>query len=91
MLFLPSASYTRADLYEILNIPAEKRGGDWETGYHRHGDEHYIFANVGIPGRTEHDYDNKWLGAGRLLWQAKWRRSISSRASWSRGRSGCGG
>ena len=30
----------------------------------------YVFTNVGSPGRTGHDYDNRWEGS-RLRWYGK--------------------
>jgi 5-methylcytosine-specific restriction protein A len=63
-------TYTRNDIYELLGIPLSERGGDWLNGYHRHGDDYYIFCNVGVPGRTGHDYDNYWDGE-RLVWRGK--------------------
>ncbi|GEM_PF-5391746 len=33
--------------------PENERGGDWLNGYHRHGEDYYIFCNVGVPGRTQ--------------------------------------
>jgi 5-methylcytosine-specific restriction protein A len=46
------------------------RGGDWATGYHRYDGDWYVFANVGLPGRTGHDYENRWIGDD-LLWRGK--------------------
>jgi len=46
-----------------LGLP-RTRGGSWDTGYHREGDEWLLFPNVGIPGRTGHDYNNRWTTEG---------------------------
>src|SRR4030095_203506 len=62
--------YTRANLYELLQIPVEQRRGDWDTGHHRHQDEWFIFATIGGPGRTGHDYSNRWDG-DRFIWRTK--------------------
>jgi 5-methylcytosine-specific restriction protein A len=64
------ALYSRKDLYESLAIPFSKQGGDWLNGYHRHGSDYYIFCNIGLPGRTGHDYPNQWDG-DRLIWHGK--------------------
>ena len=61
-MFTIGSTYTRNDIYEILSLPEDERGGDWLNGYHRHGEDYYIFCNVGVPGRTGHDYDNHWEG-----------------------------
>lgn len=60
--------YTRRDLYDVLEVSPERQGGDWNTGYHQHEGAWFIFANVGGPGRTGHDYSNQWVG-NRLVWE----------------------
>lgn len=69
-MYTVGAQYTRNDIYEILEIPQGERGGDWLNGYHRHSESYYIFCNIGVPGRTGHDYDNHWDGE-RLIWHGK--------------------
>ena len=69
-MFNVGSQYSRADIYEILNIPIERQGGDWQNGYHREGKDYYIFCNVGIAGRTGHDYDNHFEGS-TLVWHGK--------------------
>ena len=63
-------TYTRADVQKLLNVPPSKRRGDWDTGYHRHADEWFIFANIGTAGRTGHNYRNRWVGPN-LEWRGK--------------------
>lgn len=62
--------YTRAQICDLLGVPEDARRGDWNTGYHRHNGEWFIFANVGIPGRTGNDYANQWIGDD-LQWEGK--------------------
>lgn len=69
-MFTIGSTYTRNDIYKFLGIPEDERGGDWLNGYHRHGEDYYIFCNIGVPGRTGHDYDNHWEGE-KLIWHAK--------------------
>jgi 5-methylcytosine-specific restriction protein A len=69
-VFVVGESYTRNDIYDIVGVPGNLRGGDWETGYHRHGDAFFIFANVGVAGQTGHDYANS-LEGDRLAWCGK--------------------
>ncbi|GKR04431.1 hypothetical protein KAM472_41740 [Aeromonas caviae] len=66
-MYTIGSTYTRNDIYEILGLPENERGGDWLNGYHRHGEDYYIFCNIGVPGRTGHDYDNHWEGE-KLIW-----------------------
>lgn len=51
-------------------VPDNKRGGDWLNGYHRHGNDYYIFYNVGTLGRIGHNYSNHWEGE-TLVWYGK--------------------
>lgn len=64
------SEYTRSDLYDLLSLPEEKRGGDWDTGYHRHGDAWFVFVNIDTSARTGHDYRNGWDG-NRLVWRGR--------------------
>lgn len=60
--------YTREDVAELIGYPEEKRrGGNWMTGGTKFGDAFYIFANIGLPGRTGHDYPNRWDGKELIL------------------------
>lgn len=62
--------YTRADIYKILDIPESKQKGDWLNGYHRYENDYYVFCNIGIAGRTGHDYNNHW-DRDKLIWFGK--------------------
>lgn len=62
--------YTREQLQEMLGQTPIK-GGNWYTGYHRHDDFVFLFSTVGVPGRTGHDYGDKWLSTGLLEWFGK--------------------
>lgn len=68
--FVVGEAYTRQDIYEVVGVPKDLRGGDWETGYHRHEDSYFLFVNVGLPGRTGHDYTNQFE-EDRLIWYGK--------------------
>jgi putative restriction endonuclease len=69
-LFKIGAKYTRHRIYEILEVPVDRRRGNWETGYTSFNGQVFIFANIGVPGRSGHDYDNVWLGE-QLRWRGK--------------------
>lgn len=62
--------YSREDVYALLAVPLDKRGGNWDTGYTRYEGAFYVFCNIGTPGRTGHDYANRWDG-DNLVWFAK--------------------
>ena len=46
LLFTPGKQYTRNDVYEILDVPKDKRRGNWETGYNKYGDDLFIFCTI---------------------------------------------
>lgn len=62
--------YRRRDVYRVIGIPEDTKGGNWDTGYARHGDSWFVFCNVGTAGRTGHDYANEWIDR-ELHWRGK--------------------
>lgn len=68
--FVIGAKYTGSDIYKILEIPADKQGADWNNGYHREGNDYFIFCNIDTSGRTGHNYSNYWRG-DTLVWSGK--------------------
>lgn len=69
-LFTVRETYSKKDIYAILNVPKEKQGGAWNTGYTRYNKDYYIFANIGVAGRTGHDYPNEIIN-NNLNWYGK--------------------
>ena len=59
--FKRGSIYTRKSIGEIC-FPGKGRpaGGNWDTGYVSVEDNLIIFMNIGVPGRTGHDFDNKF-------------------------------
>jgi 5-methylcytosine-specific restriction protein A len=41
---------------------ATDRGGPWDTGLVSFGGAHFIFCNIGVAGKTGHNYGNFWAG-----------------------------
>lgn len=70
MIFHPEHKYTRQEIYDLLQVPVNKRRGAWETGYRAYEGAVYIFANVGTPGREGDDHGNRWEGE-YLRWFGK--------------------
>lgn len=62
--------YTKQDIYNLLNVPLEIQGGAWDTGYRKYNNAVYIFCNIGVAGRTGHNYNNHWE-ENKLVWFAK--------------------
>jgi len=51
--------YSRKDVGLIcLPKTGRPKGGMWDTGYVRVENNLIIFMNIGVPGRTEHDFNN---------------------------------
>lgn len=58
-MFKRGSQYTRADIgWIFLPETGRPKGGHWDTGYVKSDKNLIIFMNIGIPGRTEHDFDN---------------------------------
>ena len=73
--FKRGSFYTRRDVFKAIGVAEGTWGGNWFTGYNEHRGAVYIFANVGVAGRTGHDYANVWEDAN-LRWFAKNRTTI---------------
>ena len=76
----PGQQYTRQELYELFNVPENKRRGNWNTGYHQYQGLWFIFATVSGPSRTGHDYENSWAEDEAFVWRGK-TRSYKGQAS----------
>ncbi|MDA9897056.1 endonuclease NucS [Pelagibacterales bacterium] len=71
--FKKGSQYSRKDIGWIC-FPDHGRpaGGDWDTGYVRVEDNLLIFMNIGIPGTTEHDFNNHYDHSnGVIVWYGK--------------------
>jgi len=60
--FVVGNAYSKKDIYRICDVPLDKQRGNWDTGSTKYNNDWFIFANVGTPGRTGHDYQNKFVG-----------------------------
>lgn len=69
--FVIGQQYTRIEVQALLGLPEPANTGRWSTGYTRQAGVFIVFANVGVAGRTGHDYPNRWLPDGRMAWEAK--------------------
>lgn len=68
--FVVGDQYTKSRIYRICSVPIEKQKGNWNTGYTSYEGDWFIFCNVGVPGRTGHDYENRFVGDD-LVWFGK--------------------
>ena len=69
--FNVNKKYKRAKVLDVIGLPEGTKGGVYSNGYFKYGDSYYIFANVGVAGRTGHDYGNEFIGKDKFLWFAK--------------------
>lgn len=69
--FIRNGTYSRKSVAQALGLPEDVTdGGPWTTGYVEVGGDFYLFVNIGVPGRTGHDYGNRWDGKD-LIWFGK--------------------
>ena len=81
-LFEINRVYRKSDIYKIFNVPKAQKGGKWRNGYCEHNNEFFIFANIGIPGKTdagEYDYKNEINDDAEMDWEAQ----NGSKLSWA--------
>jgi hypothetical protein len=72
-MFKKGSVYSRKDIGWIY-FPDKGRpkGGAWDTGYVRVGSDLIVFMNIGVPGRTEHDFANHYDEANQtIVWYGK--------------------
>jgi hypothetical protein len=73
--------YRKSDIYKIFNVPKVQQGGKWRNGYCEHNNEFFIFANIGIPGKTDvgdFHYKNEINDNNVMEWEAQ----NNSKLSW---------
>lgn len=75
-IFINGGLYSRKDIQEILDVPKDKRKGAWTTGYTSYNGDYYIFCNIGVAGKTGHNYDNRFIGKN-LSWYGKTKTNIN--------------
>lgn len=72
-MFKKGSKYTRVDVGWIC-LPDKGRpaGGEWDTGYVRVEDKLIIFMNIGVPGKTGHDFNNYYDNqTQKIVWYGK--------------------
>jgi len=71
-MFKRKAKYTRDQIAKIIRPEDPPRGGDWTTGYARIDSNLFVFMNIGLPGRTGHDFENHYdEKENKILWFSK--------------------
>lgn len=69
-MFVIGRTYTKNDIYALLNVPIESQKGSWDTGYRSYNRDVFIFTNIGVAGRTGVNHGNYWDN-GNLVWYGK--------------------
>ena len=72
-IFKKGSLYSRQDVGWVL-LPETGRpaGGDWDTGYVKVEEKLIIFMNIGVPGTTNHDFDNYYDENNKtIVWYGK--------------------
>lgn len=74
--FKRGSEYSRDDIHFLyFGIPYPRVGtGNWTTGYvqPKGSNDLIIFMNIGVPGRTGHDFDNKFDSeTNTIVWYGK--------------------
>jgi hypothetical protein len=71
-VFKRGSQYTRDDIANLVRPENPPHGGDWATGYARIDDNLYVFMNIGVAGRTGHDFENYYdEKTNTLIWFSK--------------------
>jgi len=72
-MFKKGSKYSRKDIgFIYFPEKGRPRGGAWDTGYVRVGTDLIVFMNIGVPGRTEHDFDNHYDETNQtIVWYGK--------------------
>ncbi|MDB2528048.1 ATP-binding protein [Alphaproteobacteria bacterium] len=72
MMFKTGNTYKRDQIAQIACPENPPKGGNWSTGYAKLGTDLYVFMNIGVPGRTGHDFDNDYDKENNLItWYGK--------------------
>lgn len=74
--FKRGSEYSRNDIHFLyFGKPVPKKGtGNWTTGYvqPKGSNDLIIFMNIGVPGKTGHDFDNKFVSeTNTIIWYGK--------------------
>jgi hypothetical protein len=71
-MFKRGSQYTRSEIANLVRPDNPPNGGDWTTGYARIENNLYVFMNMGVPGRTGHDFENYYdEKTNTLIWFSK--------------------
>ena len=67
-IFEIGKSYTRRDIYALLQVPEHRQHGSWNRGYCGWQGDMFIFATVGVSTTSGFDYPNALHADGSMTW-----------------------
>jgi hypothetical protein len=71
-MFKRGVDYTRDEIGQIVRPENPPGKGDWFTGYSRIDSNLFVFMNIGVAGRTGHDFENHYdENTQTLIWFSK--------------------
>ena len=72
-VFKKGSKYSRKDVgWIVLPDTGRPKGGSWDTGYVAVGHQLLVFMNIGVAGKTNHDFDNEYdEETGLITWFGK--------------------
>lgn len=71
-MFKRGSQYTREEIANLVRPDNPPRGGNWTTGYDQIEDNLYVFMNIGVAGRTGHNFENYYdEKTNTLIWFSK--------------------
>ena len=71
-MFKRGVTHKRDEIAAIARPEDPPHGGAWTTGYARIESDLFIFMNIGVPGRTGHNFDNHYdENTGTVVWFGK--------------------
>lgn len=72
-MFKKGSKYSRKEVGSICYPDKDApKGGPWDTGYVRVDNLLIIFMNIGVPGKTGHDFNNYYdPESERIIWYGK--------------------
>jgi hypothetical protein len=71
-MFKRGSQYTRDAIANLVRPEKPPRGGNWTTGYAVIDDKLFVFMNIGVAGRTGHDFENYYdEKTNTLIWFSK--------------------
>ena len=71
-MFNRGSEYTRDEIGKIARPDNPPNGGNWATGYDRIENNLFVFMNIGVSGKTGHNFENDYdEESNKIIWFSK--------------------